>query len=606
MTVLAVFAGTFAGLRLLSPAPPSQIPADTHTRPVYERTATIEGVTVTSPSDWYLVNDWPKSRNVLAEGNVTPFVLPILQISSFDAGLGASICRGDGASGPIPAGGLVLAVGVTIAGKHPPTDDQPCGVGSYARATIDRGGSSLSYFVWWNDPPSDATQSATDMLDALGSQVVTSLEQLATRTDLPAIAFPGTETAGYVLWGGTNEDGSTFTIEARPEGPNIDLKLVTHEVDGTYGEGGFAAFGVPPAPVDGGFMGAVTEDAASVEFRRADGGPPGVALLADLPPSLGYAADAYYFPTGYPTKVDSFDGKLVALAADGSVMKTATGTAASGVIASGDVPGTQWRLQISSKRAASSESIPVDLQVRQGEGQWANAQQWNLSATDVVEYRTYAFTPFNGNSTEFLFYGIAPPGTTEVVLPQESRDLTIPASELVPIVDDAGTTVGLAFARDDAFIPVPGPIQTTDANGEQVVRQSFELQLGFPGPDVGRTVGGTFGVDWRIDQGTDGLTLTIDNGATGPEHLPWLDFGAALVRPTGLPLNQAFNAVALVLTGTNVDTVCVTSEGRWCGRWMPSRNVAGDEARLWVIELPGAGVGQLWFDDQQVGSISWP
>jgi len=199
-----------------------------------------------------------------------------------------------------------------------------------------------------------------------------------------------------------------------------------------------------------------------------------------------------------------------------------------------------------------------------------------------------------------------PPGATEVVLPQESRDLTILANELIPIVDDAGTTVGLAFARDDAFIPIPGLIHTTDANGDQVATQSFALQLGFPGPDVGRTVSGTFGVDWRIDQGTDGLALTIGNDGGGPEHIPWLDFGATLVRPTGLPLNQAFNALALVLTGTNVDAVCVTSEGRWCGRWMPSRDAAGAEARLWVIELPGGGSGQLWFDDKQVGSISWP
>src|SRR5438094_9981876 len=87
ITLVAVFVGTFAGLRLLTPAPPSQVPADTHTRPVYERTATIEGFTVTSPSDWYLVDEWPRARGILGEGSPTPPVLPILKISSFDSGL---------------------------------------------------------------------------------------------------------------------------------------------------------------------------------------------------------------------------------------------------------------------------------------------------------------------------------------------------------------------------------------------------------------------------------------------------------------------------------------------------------------------------------------
>jgi hypothetical protein len=602
MTVLAVFAGTFAGLRLLSPAPPSQIPADTHTRPVYERTATIEGVTVTSPSDWYLVNEWPNSRNILAEGNVTPFVLPILQISSFDAGLDDPICQGDGIAPAIRAGDYALAVGLILGDQGALSDRPWCGSGNYTYKTITREGQPITYFIWTNgsgSPETDRSQTRDQIL----ASILDSMSGLAARSDLPAIGFPGTETPGYVLWGGTNEDGSTFTIEARPEDPNIDLKMVTHQVDGTYSEGGFAAFGVPPAPIDGGFMGAVTEDAASVEFRRADDGTPGVALLADLPPSLGYDADAYYFPTGYPTKVDSFDGELVALAADGSVLTESTATDTT--IASGTVPGTTWLLRLEGESEEPSLGhVRLTLEATQGDGS-LQKREWIMSAKEGIDYRTFAFTPFNGNSTEFLTYGVVSPATSEIVVPQETRDLTISGTDLIPVVDDAGETVALAFARDDAFIPAGGSIRTLDARGNVLVSEPFDI------PDLGMqyvvhgavTAIGSFGVDWRIDTHQGGLTLTLGDRS---EDIPWPDLGAALVRPTGVPAGSAFNALALVWTDTSVNTVCVTSEGRWCGRWMPARDAPGNEARLWVIELPGGGSGQLWFDDQQVGSISWP
>jgi hypothetical protein len=605
ITVLAVFAGTFAGFRLLSPAPPSQVPADTHTRPVYERTATIEGFTVTSPSDWYLIDEWPGSREVLGQTTLTPAVLPILQASSFDPGLEAPICRGNGVAEPIPTGGLVLAVGVTLAGDRPSTNDQPCGTGNYARATIDRGGSPLNYFVWWNEASLQAEPAASDTLDAIRTGVLSSLDQLSARTDLPGIQFPGTETPGYVLWGGTNgDDGSTFTIEARPEDPNIDLKLIDRYTDGTYSEGGFAAFDVPPKPIDGGFMGAVIEGAASVEFRRTEGGPPGVALLADLPPSLDYPADAYYFPSGYPTKIDSFEGKLVALASDGSVIteSTATDTA----IASGEVPGTSWLLRlVNASEPPSVDHITLALEATQGAGSFTK-QTWDMSAADGIGYRTFAFAPYNGNSTEFLIYGVVPPDTSEVVVPQEVRDLTIPSDKLVPIVDNAGVTVALAFARDDAFIPVIGPIRTLDANGNLLASEAFDppdLVMTYATPHGAVTATGSFGVDWRIDTHQDGLTLTLGDRS---EDIPWPDFGAVIVRPTGVPAGSAFDALAIVWTDLSVNAVCVTSEGRWCGRWIPARDAPGHEARMWVVELPGGGTGQLWFDDKSAGSISWP
>src|SRR5919112_1106334 len=36
---------------------------------VFERTATVEAFTVTSPSDWFLVNQWPLSMQIAVEGS---------------------------------------------------------------------------------------------------------------------------------------------------------------------------------------------------------------------------------------------------------------------------------------------------------------------------------------------------------------------------------------------------------------------------------------------------------------------------------------------------------------------------------------------------------
>jgi hypothetical protein len=406
-----------------------------------------------------------------------------------------------------------------------------------------------------------------------------------------------------VLWGGTNDDGSTFTIEARPDDPNIDLKMVARQNDGSYSEGGFAAFDVPPKPIDGGFMGAVAQGAASVEFRRADGGPPGVALLADLPPSLGYAADAYYFASGYPTKVDSFGGRLVALTADGAVMTNAT--AADTSIASGTVPGASWLLRLDGgPEVLSVDHIPRTLEATQQDGS-LNRQQWVLSPADGLAYRTYAFTPYNGNSTQFLLYGVVPVGTAEVRVPQESRELVLPLSSFTPIQDASGTTIAYVFASDNAFIPIHGPIQTFDANGNALGSEPVDdPYLGMACTTGGAlSATGSFGADWRIDTDQDGLALTLGDLS---ENIPWPDLGAIIVRPTGVPPGNAFSALALVWTNLSVDAVCVTSEGRWCGRWIPPRDASGNVARLWVVELPGGGSGALLFDDQQVGSISWP
>ncbi len=117
------------------------------------------------------------------------------------------------------------------------------------------------------------------------------------------------------------------------------------------------------------------------------------------------------------------------------------------------------------------------------------------------------------------------------------------------------------------------------------------------------TAMGTFaGIDWAAEPlyYRDGVRLTIEGAAE--------DLGILRLRdPVVRPLNaDGFDALLLVLTDTSVERVSVGSEGTWDGRWMPASTGAGSEARLWVIELPGAGRGTLSFDGTAAGEVQWP
>lgn len=117
------------------------------------------------------------------------------------------------------------------------------------------------------------------------------------------------------------------------------------------------------------------------------------------------------------------------------------------------------------------------------------------------------------------------------------------------------------------------------------------------------TANGRFaGTDWKAEVlfYRDGVRLTIDGSA---EDLGVLQLDDPIVRPMD---TDGFDALFLVLTHTSVDRVSVTSEGTWDGRWMPASTGDGAEARLWVIEVPGAGQGALLLDGQPWGDVRWP
>lgn len=109
-------------------------------------------------------------------------------------------------------------------------------------------------------------------------------------------------------------------------------------------------------------------------------------------------------------------------------------------------------------------------------------------------------------------------------------------------------------------------------------------------------------VNWTLEvlYYLDGVRLTVGDS---PENLGVLRLGQPLVRPFG---GDGSDALVLVLTDTAVDRVSVASEGTWEGRWMPASTGAGGEARLWVVEVPGAGTGDLLLNGQISGEVRWP
>ena len=64
--VALLLVGSIAGVQGLLGRGPEPVPTGDYT--VFQRTATVEAFTVTSPSDWYLVNKWPLSLQIAVQG----------------------------------------------------------------------------------------------------------------------------------------------------------------------------------------------------------------------------------------------------------------------------------------------------------------------------------------------------------------------------------------------------------------------------------------------------------------------------------------------------------------------------------------------------------
>lgn len=345
--VVGLIVGSVAGLtRILGEGPDA---FDTGGYEVFERTATIEAFTVTSPSDWYLVNQWPLSmliavevsggsssacvavpENVVQECDDTPsartsspipvpYGLPMLQLSNVDLGVDTNACE-DG----IPDDGAALYVALdydrAIAGiadpsigRWPAELEEPgaaggaCGPGRYAHFTVN----GEPFFAWLGTGQGVSEEDRT--------AVEASFETMSAIPDWTPTP-PDHTTPGYVIAGGASESGESWRLELRPGSPNIELSLaranqalVRLPLDEALSGSSFEPDRTDP------IFGAIVKRATGVEFRPGEenvyldlGESPVAGTIVPLPPSLG-AADFDLFFIDPPEGYADLGGHVIAL-----------------------------------------------------------------------------------------------------------------------------------------------------------------------------------------------------------------------------------------------------------------------------------------------------
>ncbi len=304
--VAAIVATGSIGVRWLTETPPkpaeepTQGPVPPGTRPVFERTATIGGLTVTSPSDWFLVDYWGDWN---PDGtSLDTHAIALLEVTNFDPGLSTPVCavrRGDEPT-RLPFGGVAIFV---MVGDGEGSAADLCG-GNVARSSTGTVGSAA--FTSVMTVGADVTEAERATADQIWRSMAWN----------DRLSFYGRERSPRYVLDGWRDSGSASLLEALPSTKNVELSLIQVGPTGIGGDE-ISDVGVPqPNPIEGGTFGAVTEDATAVEYRHAGVETPLRARLIDLPPSLHAAFDAYVFepqPTGGPSEV-------TAIGPDGSVL----------------------------------------------------------------------------------------------------------------------------------------------------------------------------------------------------------------------------------------------------------------------------------------------
>ena len=297
LAVAIVLIGALAFVRVLRSAPAQ---TGDGTRPVFRRTTTIGGLTVSSPSDWYLVDYWgvgnPDATSL--ESNA----IPLFELTNFDPGLSSPVC-GAGSDQPtrFPADGVAILVTV---GNDLGNTAGLCGgsVDASATGTI----SGLPYQSMLTVGPNVSEEARAAAEETWRSLEWTSFYFYA-RGQAPA----------YVL-DGWSEEGLDWLLEARKSERGVEIYEIAQ-----FSNYGDAAHVVPrgSSPIQGETVGIATEDAARVEFRRAGVDTTLIARLIDLPPSLAFGFDAYVFEPQLPGRYFELGPfEVVAIGTDGEVL----------------------------------------------------------------------------------------------------------------------------------------------------------------------------------------------------------------------------------------------------------------------------------------------
>jgi len=373
-TIAFVLAAILGAQGLLRGGTTSQ-PASESAR---QRTVVVAGLTVTSPSDWTLIDDWPSSlRSVTATcsnagtctapepdtgPNSVPGQLPILQLTNFDPGLQRTVCGNISWA----TGGAVLYIGNDFILSGPDriggitsnkldlsTDPVtgPCGIGYYAIV------GTTGFFAFAAFGPDASVEDQQQVLDSFNG-----LNPTRVPGEVGQLTTPG-----YVLAGGTDERGP-WRVEIRPaqdakSGFPLEMSLV-RDNKGSFlvGVGPTTSDAIQYENSDGIWFGAVPANTISLEFTPNDGGTAIPATLLDLPPTL--EANALGFVLVVPGNVE---GQLEgSTPTSGFAVGTATAvgpspvnqpptggsgnssvTAAQGLpIANGSDLGTRWTLTV--------------------------------------------------------------------------------------------------------------------------------------------------------------------------------------------------------------------------------------------------------------------
>ena len=334
----AIAAGSAAGLGVLLRG--GDVAGGSGDSDVFVRGATIEAFSLGSPSDWFLVNEWPRSAATplgAASGSkqcgpedlgcareedsldqvrpISADPLPLLQLTNVDLGLDSDVCR-DGL--PDIGAALYIAIDLTadadsldpfppgpMPGLPEPSSDGPCGAGSYAHFTVN--GYPMFSWVGWGPGATDADRTT----------VRTTWEQMWAHDDWQP-SQPEDDTAAYVLAGG-GAIGHEWQVEVRPADIGAAFSFVQ---DGSTGRVDLAVGDEPvswccyamtrPGHAGGDVVfGAVARSATGVVFRSDAGDIAGVILPP--PPSLGVSFN-FFFIEG----TEGIAGEVVALGVDGA------------------------------------------------------------------------------------------------------------------------------------------------------------------------------------------------------------------------------------------------------------------------------------------------
>ena len=311
LTVVAVGLVSFAGLRAIDDQRdrgPVVVDDPWSGYEVFERTAAVHALTITSPSDWYLVDQWRWSRPIAAEVPKEERVTPVLMLSNMDRGLTTSPCFDPTFSvGPAEAV-MTVAVDDAYFWKHGGQADAlpqapalfgtgriedrgPCGAGIYVPFAAEDL-PFVAHFLFGEDVPEHDRATLIRSLETMTAQAVIDPTPTGTRLDHP--------TGGYVIAGGENAAGP-WTLELRPQTDpgyiaNVQLELTTTEGPGVAVGGPFTVSDDRPIEQAGGdpVFGAVVREADGVELHLEEGTPPMPAQLVPLPPSMPFDFDLFY------------------------------------------------------------------------------------------------------------------------------------------------------------------------------------------------------------------------------------------------------------------------------------------------------------------------